>query len=78
MDVNISRPHNWKTGDYDVPIVVKISGPADRLTDELFFKDAQQIADRLRTEVWIGRPIFQHKDDRRYEFDIETRFSPVA
>jgi hypothetical protein len=78
MHVNISRPHNWKTGDYDVPVVVHVSGPAARLTDELFFGCAQQIADRLRTEVWIGQPVFQHKDDRHYEFDIETRFSPVA
>ena len=77
MDVNISRPHNCKTGDYDVPVVVKVSGPADRLTDELCSRYAQQIADTLRTEVWIGRPIFTHKDDRRYDFEIETRFSPT-
>jgi hypothetical protein len=78
MHVNISRPHNGKTGDYDIPVVVHVSGPAARLTDELLFCYAQQIADRLRTEVWIGRPTFLHKNDRRYEFDIEARFSPVA
>lgn len=78
MHVNISRPHNWKTGDYDVPVIVRVSGPPDRLADELFFGYAQQIANRLRTDVWVGRPIFQPDNDRRYEFDIETRFSPVA
>lgn len=78
MHVNISRPHNWKSGDYNVPVIVRVSGPADRLADELVFGYAQQIANRLRTDVWVGRPIFQPKNDRRYEFDIETRFSPVA
>lgn len=78
MDVNISRPHNWKTGNYDIPVIVRVSGPAKRLTDELFFGCAQQIANRLRTEIWVGRPIFQPKDDSRYEFDIETRFSPLG
>ena len=78
MHVNISRPHNWKTGDYDVPVMVHVSGPATRLTDELLFGYAQQMADRLRTEVWIGQPVFQDKNDSRYEFDIATRFSPMA
>lgn len=76
LKVNISRPHNWKTGEYEVPVMIHVSGPADRLNDELFFKSAQKIADRLQTEVWIGRPNFRNQNDIRYDFEIEIRFLP--
>ena len=76
LDVNISRPHDWKTGNYDVPVIVRLSGRKALLTDKILFEHAQHLADRLHTEIWVGRPIFKDKDDSRYEFDIERRFSP--
>jgi hypothetical protein len=78
LDVNIARPHNGKTGDYDVPVIVKVSGAQKLLTDEILFSRAQQLADKLCTEVWLGRPIFNDKNDSRYDFEIEKRFQPIA
>jgi hypothetical protein len=78
LHVNISRPHNGKTGDYDVPILVRLSGPASRLTYESLSVYAQKIASRLGAEVWIGDPIFRTRNDTRYTFDIRSRFSPQA
>ncbi|SRR6266568_7969200 len=77
LRVNISRPHNWKTGDYEVPVVVHVHGPASRLTKELFAGYASRLATVLRTEVWIGK-VAPVKSERHYDFEIEQRFTPAA
>jgi len=78
LHVNVSRPHNWKTGDYDVPVVVRVSGPLDRLTSEFLSESGQNLANRLQTEVWIGNVVTDDKSLRQYDFEIERRFAPVA
>jgi hypothetical protein len=78
LHVNVSRPHNWKTGDYDVPVVVRVSGPLDRLTSEFLSQCGQNLANRLHTEVWIGNVLTDDKNQRHYDFEIEQRFAPVA
>jgi hypothetical protein len=78
LHVNVSRPHNWKSGEYDVPIVVRVSGPIDRVTSEFVSQCGQSLADRLQAEVWIGRVVTEDKNQRHYEFEIEQRFTPVA
>ena len=76
LRVNISRPHNWKTGEYEVPVIVKVSGRASRLTDELFALDAQRLAGALKTEVWSGTGA-SGKSERHYDFEIKERFKPT-
>jgi hypothetical protein len=77
LHVNISRPHNWKTGDYTVPVLVRVHGPASRLTDDLFSGYASRLASVLRTEVWFGT-VTPGKNERHYDFEIEQRFTPAA
>lgn len=77
LHVNISRPHNWKTGDYEVPVIVRVRGPASRLTDELFSAYASRLASALRTEVWFGT-VTPGKSERHYDFEVEQRFTPAA
>ena len=78
LHVNVSRPHNWKAGEYDIPVVVRVSGPIGRLTTEFFSQCAQSLANRLETEVWIGNVVTDDKSRRHYEFEIEQRFMPVG
>jgi hypothetical protein len=78
LHVNISRPHNWKTGEYDILVVVRVSGPIDRLTSEFLSETGQRLANRLQTEVWIGNVVTDDKSRRYYEFEVEQRFTPVA
>lgn len=79
LQVNISRPHDRQAGrgDYDVPVIVHVSGPTPHLTDELFAGYAQQLATRLRAEVWAGR-IVPGKSERHYDFEIGNSFRPAA
>jgi hypothetical protein len=76
--VNISRPHNLESGDYDVPVVVRISGPINRLTCEFLAERGQRLANRLQTEVWIGNVLKNDKSERNYEFEIEQKFTPAG
>ena len=76
--INVSRPHNWKAGEYDIPVVVRVSGPITALTREFLSDRGQQLANRLQTEVWIGNVATNEKSKRHYEFEIEQRFAPVA
>lgn len=78
LHVNISRPHNWKCGEYDIPVVVRVTGPIERLTSDFLSQSGQRLADCLRTEVWIGNVVTNEKSQRHYEFEIEQRFTPVA
>lgn len=78
LHVNISRPHNWKTGDYEIPVVVRVSGPINKLTRDFLSQSAQRLADCLQTEVWIGNVLTDDKSRRHYEFEIEQRFAPVG
>ena len=76
LHVNVSRPHNWKGGEYDIPVVVRVSGSNDRLTKEFLSQSGQRLADRLQTEVWIGNVVTNDQSLRHYEFEIEQRFTP--
>ena len=76
LHVNISRPHNWQTGEYAAPVVVHVSGPMTKLTDEFLSHSGQALADRLQTEVWIGNVVRKPRDERHYDFDIEKKFTP--
>lgn len=78
LHVNVSRPHNWKSGEYDIPVVVRISGPIDRLSREFLSQSGQRLADCLRTEVWIGKVLTEGKNSRHYAIEIEQRFKPVG
>lgn len=78
LHVNIARTHNWKSGEYDRPVVVRVSGPAAALTREFLSDCGQQLVDRLQTEVWTGNMVTNSKSHRCYEFEIEQRFAPVA
>lgn len=77
LHVNVSRPHNWKSGEYDIPVVVRVSGPIDRLTGDFLSQAGQKLADCLKTEVWIGNALTDDKRRGHYEFEIEQRFTPV-
>jgi hypothetical protein len=76
LHVNISRPHNWKNGEYTLPVVVRVSGPLSKLTDEFLSRSAQALADRLRTKVWIGNVVRKSRNDSHYDFEIEKEFTP--
>jgi hypothetical protein len=78
LHVNVSRPHNWKSGEYDIPVVVRVSGPIDRVTSEFLSQSGQRLADRLQTEVWIGNVVTEDKSQRLYKFEIEQTFTPAA
>ena len=78
LHVNVSRPHNWKTGEYEIPVVVRVSGPVTKLTREFLSESGQRLANRLQTEVWIGNVVLDNKSPRHYEFEIERRFTPVG
>ena len=78
LHVNVSRPHSWKSGEYDILVVVRVSGPIDRLTSEFVSQSGQSLANRLQTEVWIGNVVTDDKSRRHYEFEIEQRFTPVG
>src|SRR6184192_3448323 len=45
IKVNISRPHNWKTSDYEIPVIIRVSGPILKLTSEFRSSSAQRLAD---------------------------------
>ena len=76
LAVNISRPHTRTAGDYSVPIVVHVRGPASRLTDELIQGYARRLARSLQTEVWLGS-VVPGKRERDYDFDVEQVFAPT-
>jgi hypothetical protein len=76
--VNISRPHNWKTGEHHIPVVVRVSGPASKLTEEFLSESGQGLANRLQTEVWIGNVLVNPKNGSHYDFEIERTFRPAG
>lgn len=78
LHVNVSRPHNWKTGDYHIPVVVRISGPVGKLTNDFLSECGQGLANRLQTEVWIGNVLSNPKSESNYDFEIEQRFRPAG
>jgi hypothetical protein len=78
LHVNVSRPHNWKSGEYELPVVVRVSGPIERLTTEFLSHCAQSLANRLQTEVWIGNVITDENRHGHYTFDVEQRFAPTG
>ena len=75
--VNISRPHNQKTGKHGVPVVVRVSASFTKLTGEFVSLSAQKLANQLQTEVWIGC-VDRSKSEIDYDFTIERRFTPVG
>ena len=78
LEVNVSRPHkHGKGGHHDIPVVIKLSCPISLLTSEFCGDCAQKLANRLRTEVWIGCVSNNTKDEDDYDFAIERRFTPV-
>jgi hypothetical protein len=76
LHVNMSRPHNWKTGEYDIPVVIRVTGPVTKLTRKFLSESAQRLADRLQTEVWIGNVVANTKSERHYDLEMEQRFTP--
>ena len=76
VHVNVSRPHNWKTGDYEVPIVINVLFPAAIITEDLFLEKAQCLANKLKTNVWIGSVVRKDPNDAKYDFMIDREFAP--
>jgi len=75
FDVNISRPHNWKQGLYDKPVVVRVDLAAERLTEDLVVLWATGLSKNLNVEVWRGYLKGNPKDSDDLDFVIEQRFS---
>src|SRR5688500_9890457 len=50
LNINMARPHNWISGAYHVPVVVRVSGPATKLTNAFLIESAQRLANSLKTE----------------------------
>lgn len=73
--VNISRTHNWKTGNYERPILISVSAPV--LSEEKLSDYALQLANTLKTEVWIGKVDWETQNERDYQFEIKNRVKPV-
>jgi hypothetical protein len=77
LSVNVSRPHNWKTGEYDRPVRIHVKSRWRR--EKLFIKDvcaaAQCLADRLGVEVWIGETTGAGNPNT-YGFRIRHTFTP--
>ena len=78
LQVNVSRPHNWKSGEYGIPVTVRVSAPIDRLSSEFLSAMGQRLADCLQTEVWIGNVMADSNSRSGYKFVIEQRFTPLA
>lgn len=76
--INVSRPHGFDSGNYDIPVIIRIRGPLFKMTKEFLSERGQMLADRLQTEVWIGRMLWNEQDERRYGFEIEEKFAPAS
>lgn len=76
VHVNMSRPHEEDSGVYSLPIVIRISGPNETVSKPACEGWAQQLADVLKTEVWIGDVVSEEDDASQYNFEVEDRFVP--
>jgi hypothetical protein len=76
IKINVSRPHNWKTGEYDRPAIIRLTGKRKLLTPERIAAIAQKLANRLTTSVWIGSASGV-ENPNTYSFEIEKTFDPI-
>jgi hypothetical protein len=51
FSVNISRSHNWKTGNYDCPVSIQVVGASKELSKKAIFEFSRRISDHLGIEL---------------------------
>lgn len=73
LKVNVSRPHNWKSGEYARPVVVNVNGEAQVLGALRMEECAAKLAKELGVEVWTGWAKNMNRP-RDYTFEVEARF----
>ena len=60
FNLNISRSHNWKTGDYDKPILILVHSESEPVLNES--QIAMRIKDRFNCDVFAGEITFESYD----------------
>lgn len=64
FSINVSRTHDWTTGDHDVPVLVDLSRDGARLDLSEMRSWAAALADRMGCDVSIGE--VSHGNGRSY------------
>ena len=60
FNLKISRSHNWKTGDYDKPILILVHSESEPVLNES--QIAMRIKDRFNCDVFAGEITFESYD----------------
>jgi hypothetical protein len=79
LKVNVSRSHSFPAGgagDYEKPIVIKVSGAPSFVARDKMSEYAKKLVKVFQVEIWLGEMIIPKNEDRDYYFEIEEKFLP--
>jgi hypothetical protein len=73
LHVNISRTHDWKTGDHHLPVIVRLSRHGD-ISQEEVERWARTLAEKLDVDVSVGSLTEEDSKSSEYGFHREHDF----
>ena len=73
VDFNISREHNWKTGEYDKPLRIIISSKS-KINDEELTKYCMQIIEVVKSDLYKGDYSLADREINNYSKKDEITF----
>jgi hypothetical protein len=73
LHVNISRTHDWKTGDYHLPVIVRLSRHG-YISQEEVERWARTLAEKLDVDVSVGIVTEEDSKSSEYGFRRDHEF----
>jgi hypothetical protein len=74
LHVNISRTHDWKTGDHHLPVVVSLRRSGAFIPEEEVERWARALVENLDTDIAVGSVTEEESSSAEYGFRRDHDF----